>query len=106
MAPITGLTKDNGLPIMTPQLESLMQQAIQLDRDERLELITHLANSLHSSESHDPELVLTDLQNDQLKQLQAKIEAGLEDMKEGRVLDGETVFANLQQRISRHRETK
>jgi hypothetical protein len=38
---------------MTPQLESLMQQAIQLDRDERLELITHLANSLHSSESHD-----------------------------------------------------
>lgn len=106
MAPITGLTKDNGLPIMTPQLESLMQQAIQLDRDERLELITHLANSLHSSESHDPELVLTDLQNAQLKQLQAEIEVGLQDVKEGRVLDGETVFANLQQRISRHRETK
>jgi predicted transcriptional regulator len=91
---------------MTPQLESLMQQAIQLDQDERLELITHLANSLHSSESHDSELVLTDLQNDQLKQLQAEIELGLEDVKEGRVLDGETVFANLQQRISRHRETK
>jgi predicted transcriptional regulator len=65
-----------------------------------------LANSLHSSESHDSELVLTDLQNDQLKQLQAEIELGLEDVKEGRVLDGEAVFANLQQRISRHRETK
>jgi hypothetical protein len=73
----TGLTKGNGLPIMTPQLESLMQQAIQLDsfacasgdRDEKLELITHLANSLHSNESHDIELVLTDLQKAQLKQL-------------------------------------
>jgi predicted transcriptional regulator len=106
MVRITSLTKDNGLPIMTPQLESLMQQAIQLDRDERLELITHLANSLHSSESHDPELVLTNLQNAQLKQLQAQIELGLEDVKEGRILDGETVFANLQQRISHHRETK
>jgi predicted transcriptional regulator len=91
---------------MTPQLESLMQQAIQLDRDERLELITHLANSLHSNESHDPKSALTDLQNAQLNKLQAEIEVGLKDVKEGRVLDGETVFANLQQRISRHRETK
>ncbi len=106
MSRTTDLTKDNGLTIMTPQLESLMQQVIQLDRDERLELITHLANSLHSNESHDSELVLTDLQNAQLKQLQAKIEAGLEDVKEGRILDGEAVFANLQQRITRQRETK
>jgi predicted transcriptional regulator len=91
---------------MTPQLELLMQQAIQLDRDERLELITHLANSLHSSENHNSELALTDLQSVQLKQLQAEIEVGLEDMQEGRVFDGETVFANLQQRVNRHREKK
>jgi predicted transcriptional regulator len=91
---------------MTPQLELLMQQAIQLDQDERLELITHLANSLHSNESHSSELALTDLQSAQLKQLQAEIEVGLEDVQEGRVFDGETVFANLQQRIDRHREKK
>jgi predicted transcriptional regulator len=91
---------------MTPQLELLMQQAIQLDRDERLELITHLADSLHSGESHSSGLTLTDLQSVQLKQLQAEIEVGVEDVKKGRVLDGETVFANLQQRIDRYRETK
>jgi hypothetical protein len=34
---------------MTSQLKSLIQQATQLDRDERIELITHVANSLHSN---------------------------------------------------------
>jgi predicted transcriptional regulator len=91
---------------MTPQLELLMKQAIQLDRDERLELITHLADSLHSGESQNSGMTLTDLQSAQLKQLQAEIEVGLEDVKAGRVLDGETVFANLQQRIDRYRERK
>lgn len=91
---------------MTPQLELLIQQAAQLDRDERLELITHLAVSLHSGESHNSGVKLTDLQSVQLQQLQAEIEVGLQDVKEGRVLDGETVFANLQQRIDRYRETK
>jgi hypothetical protein len=30
--------------VMTSQLELLIQQATQLDRDERIELITHVAN--------------------------------------------------------------
>lgn len=91
---------------MTPQLESLMQQAIQLDRDERLELITHLANSLHSAENRNLDVVLTDSQRDRLEQLQAHLEEGLEDVKAGKIIDGETVFANLQQRVNRHRELK
>jgi predicted transcriptional regulator len=103
---ITSSTQDNGKSIMTPQLESLMKQAIQLDRDERLELITHLANSLHSTENYNSDIVLTDLQRDRLEQLQVHLDEGLEDVKAGRILDGETVFANLQQRVERHRELK
>jgi predicted transcriptional regulator len=91
---------------MTPQLESLMHQASQLNRDERLELIAHLANSLQVGDRHSVDLMLTDDQKAQLKQLQAEIDLGLEDIKAGRVLDGEAVFADLQQRINRYRETK
>jgi predicted transcriptional regulator len=91
---------------MTPQLESLMHQASQLNRDERLKLIAHLANSLQVGDRHGVDLMLTDDQKAQLKQLQAEIDLGLEDIKAGRVLDGEAVFANLQQRINRYRETK
>jgi hypothetical protein len=47
---------------MTSQLESLIQQANQLDRDERIELITYLANSLHSRNDSTSDLVLTDIQ--------------------------------------------
>jgi hypothetical protein len=60
--------------IMTSQLESLIQQATQLERlavcdsnrDERIELITHVANSLHSSNDPTPEPVLTEIQQSQL----------------------------------------
>jgi hypothetical protein len=51
---------------MTSQLESLIQQATQLDRDERIELITHVANSLHSNNNSTSEPVLTDIQQSQL----------------------------------------
>jgi hypothetical protein len=47
---------------MTSQLESLIQQATQLDRDERIELITHVANFLHSNNDPTSELTLTELQ--------------------------------------------
>jgi predicted transcriptional regulator len=91
---------------MTSQLESLMQQGIELDPDERIELITHLADSLRSSHNHTPELVLTDIQQSQLKQLQAEIDLGLEQVRSGNTVDGEIVFANLKQRIDRYREKK
>jgi predicted transcriptional regulator len=114
MVSVSVLTQYQGRLIMTPQLESLMYQAFQLDsfacasgdRDERLELIAHLANSLQVGDRNGLNLVLTDNQKAQLKQLQAEIDLGLEDIKTGRVLDGETVFANLQQRVNRYRETK
>jgi hypothetical protein len=59
---------------MTSQLESLIQQATQLERlavcdsnrDERIELITHVANSLHSSNDPTSEPVLTEIQQSQL----------------------------------------
>jgi predicted transcriptional regulator len=105
LARTTNLIKINGLSIMTARLELLMQQVIQLDRDERLELITHLANSLHSDEQYSLSLALTDEQKTQLRQLQAEIDLGLEDIKAGRVHDGETVFADLQQKIDRYRQS-
>jgi hypothetical protein len=52
--------------VMTSQLELLIQQATQLERDERIELITHVANSLHSNNNPTPEPVLTDIQQSQL----------------------------------------
>jgi hypothetical protein len=60
--------------IMTSQLELLIQQATQLERiavcdsnrDERIELITHVANSLHSSNDPTSEPVLTEIQQSQL----------------------------------------
>lgn len=85
---------------MTPRLESLMHQAFQLNQNERLELIAHLASSLQSGDCNSVDLVLADDQKAQLKQLQAEIDLGLEDINAGRVLDGETVFANLQQRVT------
>jgi predicted transcriptional regulator len=92
--------------IMTSQLESLIQQATQLDRDERIELITHLANSLHSSNDPISETVLTDIQQSQLARLRSEIEVGLEQVKAGKTVDGETVFANLRARVNGYRETK
>jgi predicted transcriptional regulator len=92
--------------IMTSQLESLIQQANQLDRDERIELITHLANSLHSSNDPTSEPVLTEIQQSQLDQLRSEIEIGLEQAKKGDTVDGETVFANLRTRIDSYREPK
>lgn len=89
---------------MTSQLESIIQQATQLDRDERIELITHLANSLHSSNDSDSESVLTELQQSQLSRLRSEIEIGLEQVKAGQTVDGETVFANLQARVDGYRE--
>jgi predicted transcriptional regulator len=91
---------------MTSQLESLIQQANQLDRDERIELITHLANSLHSSNDPTSEPVLTEIQQSQLDQLRSEIEIGLEQAKKGDTVDGETVFANLRTRIDSYREPK
>jgi predicted transcriptional regulator len=106
LARTTNLIKINGLSTMTARLELLMQQVIQLDRDERLDLITHLANSLHSDEHYSLSLALTDEQKTQLRQLQAEIDLGLEDIKASRVHDGETVLADLQQKIDRYREMK
>jgi hypothetical protein len=99
---------------MTSQLELLIQQATQLDRDERIELITHLANSLHSSNDSTSEPVLTDIQQAQLdslsetlrERLRSEIEIGLEQVKSGNTVDGETVFANLQARIDGYRKIK
>jgi hypothetical protein len=91
---------------MTSLLESLIQQAIQLDRDERIELITHVANSLHSSNDPDSELVLTEIQQSQIERLRSEIEIGLEQAKAGDTVDGETVFANLRTRIDSYREPK
>jgi hypothetical protein len=122
--------------IMTSQLESLIQQATQLERpavclaafftsgnptsahrcdsnrDERIELITHLANSLHSSNDPTSKTVLTDIQQSQLdplsatlrERLRSEIEIGLEQVKAGNTVDGETVFANLQARIDGYRD--
>jgi hypothetical protein len=97
---------------MTSQLESLIQQATQLDRDERIELITHLANSLHSSNDPKSELILTELQQSQLdslsetlrERLRSEIEIGLEQARTGDTVDGETVFANLRTRVDSYRE--
>jgi predicted transcriptional regulator len=89
---------------MTSQLKLLIQQAIQLDRDERIELITHLANSLHSSNTPTLEPALTELQQAQLDRLRSEIEVGLEQVKAGNTVDGETVFASLQARIDSYRE--
>ena len=89
---------------MTSQLESLIQQATQLDRDERIELITHVANSLHSDNDPCSEPVLTEIQQSQLDRLRAEIEIGLEQVKAGKTVDGETVFANLQARIDGYRK--
>jgi hypothetical protein len=91
---------------MTSQLESLIQQATQLDRDERIELITYLANSLHSSNDPNSEPVLTDIQQSQLDRLRSEIEIGLGQVKAGKTVDGETVFANLQARIDGYRKIK
>ncbi len=91
---------------MTSQLESLIQQAAKLDRDERIELITHVANSLHSSNDTNTELFLTELQQVQLDRLRSEIEVGLEQIKTGDTVDGETVFANLRTRIDSYREPK
>ena len=99
---------------MTSQLESLIQQATQLDRDERIELITYLANSLHSSNDPSSELLLTDIQQSQLdslsetlrERLRSEIEIGLEQARTGDTVDGETVFANLRTRIDSYRESK
>ncbi len=91
---------------MTSQLESLIQQATQLDRDERIELITYLANSLHSSNDTESEPVLSDLQQSQIDRLRSEIEIGLEQVKAGKTVDGETVFANLQARIDGYRKIK
>jgi predicted transcriptional regulator len=91
---------------MTSQLESLIQQATQLDRDERIELITHLANSLHSSNDLSSELILTDIQQSQLDKLRSAIEIGLKQARTGDTVDGETVFANLRTRIDSYREPK
>jgi predicted transcriptional regulator len=99
---------------MTSQLESLIQQATQLDRDERIELITYLANSLHSSNDPSSELVLTEIQQAQIdslsetlrERLRSEIEIGLEQASTGDTVDGETVFANLRTRIDSYREPK
>jgi hypothetical protein len=91
---------------MTSQLESLIQQATQLDRDERIELITHIANSLHSSNDPASELILTEIQQAQLDRLRSEIEIGLEQARAGDTIDGETVFANLRTRIDSYREPK
>ena len=91
---------------MTSQLESLIQQATQLDRDERIELITHLAKSLHSSNDPKSELILTELQRSQLDKLRSEIEIGLEQVRTGDTVDGETVFANLRTRVDSYREPK
>jgi hypothetical protein len=91
---------------MTSQLESLIQQANQLDRDERIELITHVANSLHCTNDSTSEPVLTEIQQSQLDQLRSEIEIGLEQAKKGDTVDGETVFANLRTRIDSYREPK
>ena len=115
---------------MTSQLESLIQHAPQLERqavcldahnsevssesmrrcdsnrDERIELITYLANSLHSSNDLASETVLTEIQQSQLDRLRSNIEIGLEQVKAGKIVDGETVFANIRARIDGYRETK
>jgi hypothetical protein len=99
---------------MTSQLELLIQQATQLDRDERIELITHVANSLHSSNDSTSEPVLTEIQQSQLdslsetlrERLRSEIEIGLEQVRSGNTIDGETVFANLQARIDGYRKIK
>jgi hypothetical protein len=91
---------------MTSHLESLIQQATQLDRDERIELITHVANSLHSNNDPTSETVLTDIQQSQLDRLRSEIEIGLEQVRTGDTVDGETVFANLRTRIDSYREPK
>jgi hypothetical protein len=91
---------------MTSQLESLIQQATQLDRDERIELITHVANSLHSNNDPTSEPVLTDIQQSQLDRLRSEIEIGLEQVRTGDTVDGETVFDNLRTRIDSYREPK
>ncbi len=91
---------------MTSQLALLIQQATQLDRDERIELITHVANSLHSSNDFTSEPVLTEMQQVQLDRLRSEIEIGLEQARTGDTVDGETVFANLRTRIDSYRETK
>ncbi len=56
---------------MTSLLQSLIQQATQLDRDERIELITYLANSLHSDNDPTSEPVLTEIQQSQLDRLRS-----------------------------------
>jgi TATA-binding protein-associated factor Taf7 len=91
---------------MTSQLESLIQQATQLDRDERIELITYLANSLHSSNDSTTEPILTEMQQSQLDRLRSEIEIGLEQVRTGDTIDGETVFANLRTRIDSYRDPK
>ena len=91
---------------MSSQLELLIQQATKLDRDERIELITYLANSLHSDNDPTAEPVLTAMQQSQFDRLQADIEIGLEQVKSGNTVDGETVFANLKARVDGYREIK
>jgi hypothetical protein len=91
---------------MTSQLKSLIQQATQLDRDERIELITHLANSLHSSNDSTSEPILTEIQQSQLDRLRSEIEIGLEQVTSGNIVDGEIVFANLRARVDGYREIK
>jgi predicted transcriptional regulator len=91
---------------MTSQLALLIQQATQLDRDERIELITHVANSLHSNNEPTLETALTELQRSQLDRLRSEIEIGLEQVRTGDTVDGETVFANLRTRIDSYREPK
>jgi hypothetical protein len=99
---------------MTSQLESLIQQAFQLERlavcdsnrDERIELITHVANSLHSNNDTTAEPAFTELQQSQLDRLRSEIEIGSEQVRTGDSVEGETVFANLRSRIDSYREPK
>jgi hypothetical protein len=115
---------------MTSQLESLIQQAFQLERlavcdsnrDERIELITHVANSLHSNNDTTTEPAFTELEQSQLdrvreasasaeasallNRLRSEIEIGLEQVRTGDTVDGETVFAHLKTRIDSYREPK
>jgi predicted transcriptional regulator len=101
LTPFTSIAKS--MSTMTSQLELLIQQAVQLERlaacdsnrDERIELITHLANSLHSSNISTSEPALTELQQAQLDRLRSEIEVGLEQVKAGNTVDGETVFCQL-----------
>ncbi len=83
---------------MTSQLESLIQQATQLNQDEKIKLINHVADSLHSINGRTSEIALTDIQQIQLERLRSEIKVSLEQIKTGDAVDGETVLAGLRTR--------